>query len=305
MYAMHGFALVIVDEFSQLSQGQFERILRMWHAADNFPALIFAGDKYQLPGVEPTRPWHSPAWASDTLYFFELTEVWRATDKSFLETLDLLRTCMPTSRELQKICRGHKAWVGQDPSVADVKRLLRDYPRAVWVAATKRGVAQINRLALEALHPRTEPVATLPGAFEDNPDNYKKDGMLLEDRHLVTADVPIHQGLKLYLTRNVRKADDYVNGMQCKVLSFDAERKILWVRTDTGKRLPITLWTIQITRRLCTTRSGSGSAPRCIKSRATNSISSLCSWTPQACPPSGIQLSVACATHAPICWGAC
>ena len=62
MYAMHGFALVIVDEFSQLSQDQYERILRMWHAADNFPALIFAGDKYQLPGIEPTRPWHSPAW---------------------------------------------------------------------------------------------------------------------------------------------------------------------------------------------------------------------------------------------------
>eukprot|EP00439_Symbiodinium_sp_Y106_P060940 s4442_g9.t1 len=102
MYAMHGFALVIVDEFSQLSQEQFERILRMWHAADNFPALIFAGDKYQLLGIEPTRPWHSPTWASETLYFFELTEVWRTTDKSFLETLDLLRTCMPTSRELQK-----------------------------------------------------------------------------------------------------------------------------------------------------------------------------------------------------------
>ncbi|CAE7352977.1 PIF1 [Symbiodinium sp. CCMP2592] len=242
MYAMHGFALVIVDEFSQLSQEQFERILHMWGAADNFPALIFAGDKYQLPGIEPTRPWDSPAWKPDTLYFLELTEVWRTTDKSFLEMLDLLRTCMPTSRELQKICRGHKAWVGQDPSVADVKRLLRDHPRAVWVAATKRGVAQINQLALEALHPRAEPVVTLPGAFEDNPDNYKKDGTLVDDQHLVTTDVPIHQGLKLYLTRNVRKADDYVNGMQCKVLSFDMERKILWVRTETGKRLPITPW---------------------------------------------------------------
>ena len=242
LFAMYGYDEVVVDEFSQLSQEHLERIIRTWHAADNFPALIFAGDKYQLPGIEPTRPWDSPAWKSDTLYFLELTEVFRTEDKEFLGALELLRTCMPTQQQLNKICRGHKAWAGQEPSVEDMKRLLKKYPQAVWVAATKRGVAQINDLALQAVHPRAAPLATLPGAFEDNPDNYNRDGKLREDRRLEPADVPIHKGLRLYLTRNVRKADDYVNGMPCKVTSFDAGHQILWVITETGKRLPITRW---------------------------------------------------------------
>jgi hypothetical protein len=240
LFAIYGYDLVVVDEFSQLSQEQFERIIHMWHAADNLPALIFAGDKYQLPGIEPTRPWESPAWKSDAVYFIELTEVFRTEDKQFLETLDLLRTCMPTQDQLNKICRGHKAWVGQEPSIADIKRLMRDHPQAVMVAATKRGVAQINDLALQALHPRAKPLATLPGAFEDNPDNYDRDGKLRDDRCLEPAEVPIHKGIRLYLTRNVRKADDYVNGMPCKVTAFDEARQILWVLTETGKRLPIT-----------------------------------------------------------------
>lgn len=242
LYAMYGYDLVVVDEFSQLSQEQFERILRMWRAADNLPALVFAGDKYQLPGIDPSRPWESPAWNADMVYFLELTEVFRTEDKQFLETLDLLRTCMPTQQQLNKICRGHKAWVGAEPSVEDIKRLMRDYPQAVMVAATKRGVALINQLALQALHPRAAPLATLPGAFEDNPDNYNRDGKLREDRYLAPAEVPIYRGIRLYLTRNVRKADDYVNGMPCKVTSFDEERQIIWVRTETGKRLPITRW---------------------------------------------------------------
>ena len=73
LYAIYGYDLVVVDEFSQLSQEQFERILHMWQAANNLPALVFAGDKYQLPGIEPTRPWESPAWKADAIYFLELT----------------------------------------------------------------------------------------------------------------------------------------------------------------------------------------------------------------------------------------
>ena len=44
------------------------------------------------------------------------------------------------------------------------------------------------------------------------------------------------------LTRNIRKADDYVNGMQCDVLSYNDAARVLMVRTVTGKRLPITPW---------------------------------------------------------------
>lgn len=97
LYAIYGYDLVVVDEFSQLSQDNFERILRMWHAADCLPALVFTGDKYQLPGIEPRRPWESAVWNAQNVYFMELTEVFRTEDLSFLQTLDLLRTTMPTT----------------------------------------------------------------------------------------------------------------------------------------------------------------------------------------------------------------
>ena len=42
--------LVAVDEISQLSRADFERIIQMWEAADKMPALVFAGDFWQLPG---------------------------------------------------------------------------------------------------------------------------------------------------------------------------------------------------------------------------------------------------------------
>eukprot|EP00959_Pyramimonas_sp_CCMP1952_P467888 9492341-Pyramimonas_sp.AAC.1 len=41
--------LVVVDEVSLLGQDDFERMLRLWHVADKVPALIFLGDKCQLP----------------------------------------------------------------------------------------------------------------------------------------------------------------------------------------------------------------------------------------------------------------
>ncbi|CAJ1432110.1 unnamed protein product, partial [Effrenium voratum] len=211
-------------------RADFERILRLWRAADCLPALVF-----------PQRAWESAAWSSGNCYFLELTQVFRCDDPAFLETLQLLRTAMPSKTQLNKICRGHKAWAGDKPAADDLRRLLREHPEATIVAATTQGVAELNALALEALHPRAAPLATIAGAFEDNPENYVA-GKLRDDRLPVPADVPIHRGAKLYLTRNVRKADDYVNGMRCEVLSFDAARQVLWVRTDTGKRLPITPW---------------------------------------------------------------
>ena len=242
LFAMYGYNLVVVDEFSQLGQDDFERILRLWAAADKAPALVFLGDKYQLPGIAPHRAWESSAWNSSVLMFLELVQVFRCEDPAFLDTLQLLRTSMPNKSELlRRICRGHKAWVGDEPSAADLGRLLREHPDAAFVAATRRGVATINRLALEALHPRANPLVTLAGAYEDNPDNYVG-GKLREDRRPVPADVPIYRGAKLYLTRNVRKQDDYINGMCCEILSYEPSSRLLWVRTETGKRLPVTSW---------------------------------------------------------------
>ena len=56
VHALRGIDLIAVDELQQLGAEDFERILRQWRHAGCSPALVFLGDKYQLPGVTPPRP---------------------------------------------------------------------------------------------------------------------------------------------------------------------------------------------------------------------------------------------------------
>ena len=66
--------MIAVDEISQLSQKDFERIIQMWEAADRVPVLVFAGDFWQLPGVQPTKATDSPKW--HMVHQIELHEMW-------------------------------------------------------------------------------------------------------------------------------------------------------------------------------------------------------------------------------------
>ena len=152
------------------------------------------------------------------------------------------------------------------------------------MAATRRGVAEVNRLALQALHAGAAPVAHLPGTYEDNPDNYVA-GRLRADRCPSPAEVPIHTGSRLYLTRNVRKADDFLNGMGCTVLSHSTEGQILWVRTDTGKRFPSHRGTTQSLPGWSTIPSVWDTAALLLRCRAMNFLSSSHTWTPRICQP--------------------
>ena len=56
--------LIIIEEVGQLSQALFERIMQLWEAADQLPTIVFVGDFWQLPGVEPTKATDSPMWHS-------------------------------------------------------------------------------------------------------------------------------------------------------------------------------------------------------------------------------------------------
>ena len=58
-----------------------------------------------------------------------------------------------------------------------------------------------------------------------------------------TTPMPVYRGMQIYLTKNVRKADDYVNGMKCVVLAWHADIHGLEVTTRTGRRLIITRYT--------------------------------------------------------------
>ena len=71
----------------------------------------------------------------------------------------------------------------------------------------------------------------MPAEPEQNAENY--DGRSMVDWQ--PSELPIHQGLRLYITRNVNKQNDFVNGMGCQVEEMDTYGVL--VRTDTGKRI--------------------------------------------------------------------
>ena len=57
------------------------------------------------------------------------------------------------------------------------------------------------------------------------------------------SKVPVYKGMQLYLMKNVRKEDDFVNGMLCTVESYHPREDVLCVLTKTGHRLVVTRWT--------------------------------------------------------------
>ena len=56
--------LVVVEEIGQLAAWVFDRLIRLWQAANQLPTLVFLGHFYQLPGVEPTNVRDSRHWKS-------------------------------------------------------------------------------------------------------------------------------------------------------------------------------------------------------------------------------------------------
>ena len=181
MDCLTAYDMIAVDEISQLSRADFERILQMWEAADKIPALVFAGDFWQLPGFcpqgqEPSKATDSPRWG--TVHQVALHEMWRCKDEALKEKLELLRTAMPSSRQLQKICRGHKAWSGHhEPTAWDLQQLYRAHPETTIATCTRRAAALVNDLSIWILFTtrKKKELAKLPVDWESNPENYDKD----------------------------------------------------------------------------------------------------------------------------------
>jgi hypothetical protein len=100
----------------------------------------------------------------------------------------------------------------------------------------------LNELALAAIFGNRSPLGVLPGDPEMNPANYV-DGKFRTDAVPVATPVPIFKHMQLYLTKNVSKESDFVNGMRCTVEAYCSTANILKVRTKTNLRLVIFLWT--------------------------------------------------------------
>ena len=233
------YTLIVIDEISQLEGWQSDYILKLWDHTERIPALAIMGDRYQMAGFGEMRPWHTKLWLQKT-WRKEFFQVYRCKDPEFQKILDTLRTSMPDDALLHALAS--KVWWGQEPSVANVRKLLHAHPDTTVLTCSRWGSKKVNDCALLALFPKFPPRAVVPGDVESNPVNYHQ-GQIKPARELQPQDVPIFIGMKVYLTRNVNKGIDYVNGMRGTVTGFDSKNGGVQVLTATNHRITVYPWT--------------------------------------------------------------
>ena len=115
------------------------------------------------------------------------------------------------------------------------------------MTCTRAASAKVNQLATQVLfHDRhKQPLGRVPLDFEANEDNFGPSGELREGR-LHAAQTDIFQGQRVFLTRNLDKDHDFVNGMAAIVDAFEAVANCLMLTTSTGRRLAVHLYTEEV-----------------------------------------------------------
>jgi energy-coupling factor transporter ATP-binding protein EcfA2 len=236
--------LVIVEEVGQLSRWIFERIMQLWNAAGELPTLVFVGDFWQLPGVEPTTALDSPLWHSRRMRKRELHTMRRCKCDMLRQKLELLRTGKPSKQQLRFILKGHKApslgRAGYNmnlvPTIEDVGHILGETPQTLFLTISRKACAHLNHLALRVLFDGAVPMAYLPTDPESNIENYEGSKMVRQE----PSELPIFPMARIVLTKNLNKSIGFVNGMGATVLGMDNGNVI--VRTDQGRRLSVHPW---------------------------------------------------------------
>jgi hypothetical protein len=106
--------------------------------------------------------------------------------------------------------------------------VFSETPETTFLTLTRRW---INEAAVKLYFDNAIPLDVLPGEPDQNPDNYVGQEMV----DWQPSNLIVYEGLKLVITRNANKQNDFVNGMGCTVLELDVYG--ILVRTDSGKRL--------------------------------------------------------------------
>eukprot|EP00973_Karenia_brevis_P014000 1899931-Karenia_brevis.AAC.1 len=136
------------------------------------------------------------------------------------------------------IAKGHRAWPKHGgPRCADIAAIFAKHPNTVPLAVSRQGCFDFNELALAALFPREAQVGTLTADVESNPENYDECGVMKPLSELRPSKMPIFIGMKVFITRNLNKDTDFINGMACLVDGYDRVNDGLRLVTETGKRL--------------------------------------------------------------------
>ena len=116
--------------------------------------------------------------------------------------------------------------------------------RTTIVTCTRRAAALASDKAVSVLFGnRNKPhLGEADLSWESNMDNYEATGELKKGK-LMPKRQRLYKGMRVFLTKNVEKPDDFVNGMGAVVEHFNDSAKCLEVTTDTGKRLSVFRYT--------------------------------------------------------------
>ena len=203
---------------------------------------MFLGDFHQLPSISKTNAKDSGYWKH--VFKVKFHTSWRSSDSTLLRKIGWLRKQVPKRSQMNTILRGHKAWKSKGPPTArDLRRLYSDHKNTTIAVCTRKGTHSINKLAAEVLTSKRKKLAELPCDWDANIHNFDDKGKLRTDRKPKPEMITIKKGLRLHLTRNLDKAGDFVNGMECEVLSWNPRANCLFVRTKTGKEIPVYQYT--------------------------------------------------------------
>ncbi|CAE7229696.1 unnamed protein product [Symbiodinium pilosum] len=124
--------------------------------------------------------------------------------------------------------------VGTGPCRIVGPDILHETPQTLFLTITRRSAALLNDLAVQALYADAAPLCYVPGDYESNVGNYDHAGQLVDCEPL---QVPIYQGMRVTLTCNLQKEQNFVNGMSCTVLGV--QRNSVLVRTQCGNVLSV------------------------------------------------------------------
>ncbi len=226
--ALAPYGLVIVDEFQQLNSEHLYHICKLRGAIDNVTTFAILGDRYQMPGFGEARLWDHRLW-KNCVQLTNLHQMFRCKDPAFKKILGCLRTSKPLQREsgkgavsVENIMRHRRAWYGDKPKVADVRRILQNHPDTTLLTVSRRGVKLLDDLCIEAKFRAKKAFATVKADIESNPVNYMAGGIRKEPQDLVCTELPLYKGMLVYFTRNVDKTRDFVNGMRATILDYNS-----------------------------------------------------------------------------------
>ncbi|CAE7275706.1 unnamed protein product [Symbiodinium sp. CCMP2592] len=194
--------LIIIDEIGQLPVWIFDRLLRLWDAAERRPAIVFVGDFCQLTGADGTTARDSARWAQMSIS--TLFEMRRCKCAKLKWKLQLLRSSIPNGSQLKKLLKGHRANAhaghtrGNVVTADDVAQVFKERPDTTFVTISRRGTAKVNQHAVRALFSDADVLGRIPCDPQENFDNFHGTAQVKTDEGKVLLIHPIAQECALW-----------------------------------------------------------------------------------------------------------